>query len=238
MKIALCLLASLVLIINTIYADDDKFIKKGFFDFNYYPYLEDVKSDNSLTINVGAQLGYGFSYFSLTNWGDKDGTNVGRDFDRVFTEQNLRYSFSEDLPIDATVQWNLRTGVENDRLRLGFRWRLSDTDALKAFFQKMHLSYSANFHLKQWDHQQEDQWQVEHVYRLKVLPETFEERVYLAGFADQMFGETGGVQWVSEHQLGVRVVDQWHLVSEYRINTFRAGDENNLAIGLEYLFKF
>jgi len=39
----------------------------GFLDFNLYPYLSDVDSDNTATINIAAKLPNRISYFSLLN---------------------------------------------------------------------------------------------------------------------------------------------------------------------------
>ena len=220
-----------------VYAEN-KLIQGGFVDLNYYPFLEDINSDTTFTINTGLKLANGFSYFSLTNFWQADGHDKARRWNKFYSEQNLRYTPNASLPLDATVQWNPRSGKDNDRLRLGFRWRLNDTAQLKAFFKQLNLKYSLNFHLYQSDHDSASIWQIEHVYRIDLMPELFKHRLYLAGFGDQFFNTQTGIEWVSEHQLGYKVYKNWHVVTEYRINTFRQSDENNLAAGVEYLIKF
>ena len=82
---------------------------------------------------------------------------------------------------------------------------------------------------------------IEHVYRINVLPKVFKNRVYLGGFADQNFiynNNKLSFKWVSEHQLGIRVLDQLYLVLEYRINDFLPTDNYGLGYGLEYKIKF
>lgn len=213
----------------------------GFIDFNLYPYLSDVDNDNSITINAGSQFKNGFSYFSLINLGNQKGTSELSEIDSFYTEQNVRWNMNEKYPLDLTLQLNFRSGVDNDRHRLGVRWRLNDTDMFKSFFNMINLSWSINFHLKQFDSQSEDIWQMEHVFRME-FP-TLSKKLYLAGFIDHTFNENlpnkiPNNPMVGEVQLGYQVIGNLYTVIECRVNEYRRSDVNNLAIGLEYLIKW
>ena len=209
----------------------------GFVDINVYPFLSDVKTDNLITVNIAAKLGGRLSYFSLNNMASAEGKKNISDLNRYYSEQNIRWKISADSPLDLTLQMNFRSGANNDRHRLGIRWRLSDSAGLKAVFNKLHLSYSINLHAIQFDHEDSDVWQMEHVFRLQ-FP-YLSPRLYLAGFVDHTFNQnlpssmpTNPV--VGEVQLGYRVVDNFYLISEYRVNEYRRSDVNNLSAGIEY----
>lgn len=213
----------------------------GFIDVNTYPHLSDVDSDNSLTINMGLQLPQRFSYFSLTNFGSSDGEGELKKLDTYYTEQNIRWQIAEDSPLDLTLQLNFRSGDHNDRQRLGMRWRLNNTPALAGFFDDIHLNYSINWHALQFDHEDAQVWQLEHVFRLS-FP-YISDRLYLAGFIDHTFNQDlpdshPDNPIVGEAQLGLRLVDQLYLIGEYRVNEYRRSDVNNLALGLEYTIKW
>ncbi len=213
----------------------------GFADFNYYPYLSDVETDNALTINLASKLPGRFSYFSLTNIRSKDGNGLLEGGLKYYTEQNIRYKLSEDLPLDLTLQMNFRSGESNDRHRLGVRWRMHDTAALRELFSGINLKWSINFHLYQYDQNDADIWQMEHGFRM-TFPELF-PRLYIAGFIDHTFGEDlpdgfPNHPIVGEAQIGFRLIDDLYLIGEYRINQYRRSDVNNLAVGLEYVLKW
>lgn len=213
----------------------------GFIDLNFYPHLTDVDNDNVFTVNTFAKLPKGFSYFSLINIGNNSGDSEFEDTITYYTEQNLRYTPAADIPLDLTVQYNMRSGSDNDRLRLGFRWRLNNTSTLKEFFSKINLAYSINFHAIQIDHEEADVWQMEHVWKM-TFP-YISDRLYLAGFADHTFnGDYGSTipsaPLILEAQLGYRLVDNLHAIAEYRINEFRQSDVNNLALGVQYVIRW
>ncbi|HIE82768.1 MAG TPA: hypothetical protein EYQ00_02490, partial [Dehalococcoidia bacterium] len=128
----------------------------GFVDFDAYGYLADVDSDNMLTVNIFVKLDERWHYFSLSNFRDSEGGGRFTELDTYYTEQNIRWKTSFTSPVDLTAQSNFRSGSDNDRHRLGFRWRLNDTRQLEDFFQKIHLKYSMNFHLIQFDHEDAD----------------------------------------------------------------------------------
>ncbi|MEX1669215.1 hypothetical protein AB4876_09855 [Zhongshania guokunii] len=213
----------------------------GFLDFNFYPYLADVDSDNVFTLNIAASLPNRFSYFSLTNIGNQPGDSELSDTTTYYTEQNLRWRITDTAPLDLTVQGNLRSGVDNDRLRFGVRWRLSDSIFLMPFFKAVHLSYSINLHALQIDDSEADVWQLEHAFSLK-FPR-LSERLYLAGFIDHTFNEDlpatiPSNPVVAEAQLGLRLFENFYAVAEYRLNEYRRSDVNNVAMGFEYKMKW
>ncbi len=213
----------------------------GFIDFNFYPYLSDVDSDNSITINAASSFENRFSYFSLTNFGNQADANALGDQNTFYTEQNVRWQINENSPFDLTLQMNFRSGDNNDRHRLGVRWRLNNTQSLKAFFESIHLTWAVNFHLVQFDDVPANVWQMEHAFKM-TFP-SINNKLYLAGFIDHTFNEdlaTGmpSSPVVGEVQLGYRMVENLHLVAEYRVNQYRRSDVNNLAIGIEYIMKW
>ena len=213
---------------------------KGFIDINVYPYLTDVTNDSVFTINLGANLSDNLSYFSLNNFYNQGDKHYINDLDDFYTEQNLRWKF-EGTPFDATMQANFRTGQDNDRHRLGLRWRLNDTSALEDFFSSIHLKYAINFHLIQFDNDPNDVWQMEHAYFMK-FP-YLSDKLYLSGFIDHTFNETTAPvipnnPVVSETQLGYQLTENFYLVAEWRINQYRRTDVNNTAIGIQYKVVF
>jgi len=219
----------------------EKNSSSGFIDVNVYPYLSDVDNDNTITFNIGAKLKNRFSYFSLTNLGNETGEAALADLNTFYTEQNVRWQISELSPIDLTVQMNFRSGDDNDRHRLGFRWRINDTQIFNSAFKAINLSWSINFHLKQFDSVPENIWQMEHVFRM-TFP-IFNNRLYLAGFIDHTFNESLPENVpknpiVGEVQLGYRLIENLFFITEYRVNEYRRSDVNNMAVGLEYLIKW
>jgi len=209
----------------------------GFLDFNVYPELTDVDTDSVFTLNTAAKLPNRFSYFSLLNLYNQSSDDSLKETTSYYTEQNIRWQIAEDSPLDLTLQMNFRTGNDNDRHRLGFRWRLNNTSYLQDAFKAMNLNYSLNFHVVQFDNEDADVWQIEHVFMMK-FP-YISERLYLSGFADHTFNQDLSEQLpsspiVGEVQMGLRLYENLYFVSEYRLNQYRRSDVNNLAIGLQY----
>ena len=235
MKKEICFLCLLLLFNSKVFCDE-KNVLGGVLDFNIYPYLSDVDNDAVVTVNIAAQLKNGFSYASLTNFYNEEDAAELEDTTSFYTEQNIRWQIP-NTSFDLTTQMNFRSGKNNDRHRLGVRWRMHDSELIGHFFEQWHLKWSINLHAIQFDHTSENEWQIEHVFFLK-MP-YLSNRLYLAGFIDHTFGEDLPDDYpsspiVAEAQLGWRLVENLYLVTEYRINEYRRSDVNNLAVGIEY----
>lgn len=210
-------------------------------DINVYPYLSETNSDNYLTVNLAAKLPHRFSYFSLTNVGRLERGGGLSDKLTLYTEQNIRWKISDTSPLDLTAQLNFRTGSENDRYRLGIRWRLNDTPGISDLFAKLNLKYSLNWHVVQFDHEDADVWQLEHVFGMK-FP-YLSDRLYLSGFVDHTFNQDLAADFpenpiVAEVQLGFRLFDKVYAISEYRINEYRRTQVENVAVGFQHKITF
>lgn len=213
----------------------------GFLDFNLY---YDTRDFSVFTFNALSNLPNRFQYFSLTNFYNSIDTDRNTDLTSFYTEQHLRWNFIEDVPLDLTMLWNIQSGSHNDTLRFGLRWRVTDTKWWDDFFKKIGFSYSINFHALQIELNENPGkgWQIEHVYYWLIFPKTFEKRIYFGGFADHNmrygsnFGSDNHV-WVTEHQLGIRTIDQFFIIAEFRRNEFLS-EKNGLGLGLEYKIKF
>lgn len=211
--------------------------KGGFVDFNFYPYLDDVDSDSVVTLNIAADFNGRVSYFSLTNFIGQDEANQQSETATYYSEHNLRWSLSAESSFDLTVQSNFRSGFDNDRHRLGVRWRLNDCECFQSFFDAINLSYAINLHALQFDNSDSNVWQLEHAYFLR-FP-YISDRLYLAGFIDHTFNENLPASFpdapiVAESQLGYELSDNFYAVVEYRINQYRREDTSNLAFGIQY----
>jgi hypothetical protein len=219
------------------YAGEVKNSTGGFLDFNFYPLLNE-KSDGSIyTLNIGSGLPKRFSYFALVSTNNQQGRAEFEETNGFYIEQNLRWQIAENSPLDLTLQHNMRSNEDNDRLRFGFRWRLNDTELMKTFFDRVNARYSINFHLYQLDHSDDDVWQLEHVWRF-YFP-YLSDRLYLGGFADQSFGETIAGSDRNSHtyletQLGYRIIENFYLVTEYRYSQYNNENPDDLAVGFEY----
>jgi len=215
--------------------------KGGFLDFNLYPYLSDVPSDNSFTLNMATNLPNRISYFGFINLSNQADRGELGDLAGYYTEQNIRWQLRENSVFDATLQYNTKSGNDNDKLRLGVRWRASDSGFLKPFFNALSLKWSVNFHVLQFDDDERRAWQIEHAFALS-FP-YLSDRLYLAGFVDHNINETLGPSVpknpvVAEAQLGFRLIENFFVVAEYRLNEYRTSDVNNLAVGFEYKMKW
>jgi len=213
----------------------------GFIDANIYPVLSDIDKDSVITINTAAAITDRLSYFSLMNFINQDNSDPLSEIDAFYTEQNLRWKVADDSVFDLTLQMNFRTGDDNDRHRLGVRWRVSDTQALKSFFNQLHMKYSVNWHAVQFDNEPGHVWQLEHVLFMK-FP-YISNRLYLSAFADQTFNQDlassmPSTPFVAEAQLGFELVKNFYVVTEYRLNQYRRSDVNNVAVGLQYKYQW
>jgi hypothetical protein len=207
---------------------------KLFIDTSLYPYLSSVDNDVDATVTARAILPGRFSYFGYANMKGvvTDGSAV---FDR--SEQNLRYSITEKLPLDLNLQGVFAKGDGNDFYQVGVGWRVNDTSRWSDFFDRNNLIYRLTVQLKQFNTGASGVWAVEHWFLWRM--NKISDRLYLNGFIDQTFGQglpesMPSSPIVAELQLGARVWKDFYAVAEYRINQRRVGDEENLAIGIEY----
>lgn len=212
----------------------EKFDISGFVDFNGY---YDTREFSVLTYNILANITVRLQYFSLTNY---QSASQSLDLESTYSEHNLRWKLKKNASLDVTLQYVLRGGVENDDIRFGLRSRLSAIPKLSPFFKKIRMFYSINPMFIQFRQKAKTKYMtiIEHVYNIKIAPNIFHNRLYLGGFIDQNFvyPDNGGVafKWVSEHQLGFRVIDQLYVILEYRINDFLPSENYGLGYGLEY----
>ncbi len=229
------ILLQIVLIsaVSTGYAQNNT----GFSDFNIY---YDSRDFSVFTLNLLAKLPNRFQYFSLTNY---EGAHNASDLSKFYSEQNIRWKLSDKSPFDATLQYAMRGGDANDDLKFGVRWRISNTPKLDSVFKKVNMFYSVNpmFVQLRYSNPLKYMTMIEHVYKIDILKNKLDKRIYLAGFADQVFVNTDGeisFEWVTEHQLGVRLVDQLYAVAEFRINTFLPDNNVRMGYGLQYKIIF
>jgi len=220
---------------STVVHAEDRFIKNGFWDINVYPYLSDADNDGRVTMNAAANFSGGLSYFGFINFGKQQSAGATRN--AYYTEQNLRWRFARDLPLELAVQLNFRTGVDNDRYRLGLRWRASDTEFLTDAFKAIHLTYAVSIYALQLDHEAGRAWQIEHSFRF-AFP-YLSDRLYLSGFVDHNFGQVLPDSFpsdpiVAEAQFGYRLYDKLFAISEFRINEYRRSNVSSLGVGLQY----
>lgn len=206
----------------------------GFLDFNVYPYLSEVEADSVYTLNIAASLSERWSYFSLTNF---IGGQESEDSASFYSEHNIRRKLHLESQFDLTWQSNMRSGDENDRHRIGLRWRLNDNATLKNFMQSINLSYAINLHAYQFDDSDANVWQLEHSFFLR-MP-SFSEKLYLAGFIDHTFNEDLPDGFpddpiVAEAQLGYALSENVFVVIEQRFNQYRRSKIHNTAAGLQY----
>ena len=209
-----------------------------FLDTNLYPYLSSVDNDVDATMQARAVLPRGFSYFGYANFKGvvTDGSAV---FDR--SEQNLRYTFTDKLPLDLNLQGVFAKGDGNDFYQVGIGWRVNDTPGWSDFFDRNNIIYRLTVQLKQFNTGASGVWAVEHwfLWRMNKLS----DRLYLSGFIDQTFGQDlpdsmPSSPIVAEFQLGARVWKDFYVVAEYRNNQRRVGNEENFAVGIEYKLRW
>ncbi len=203
-------------------------------DFSLYPYQHTLDNDVDFTTMINASLPGRFSYFSYVNM---KGATTGESFVFDRSEQNLRYSVSDQLPLDLNLQGVLAQGDGNDFYQLGIGWRVHNTPGWQEFFSRINLIYRMTIQLRRFEVADTSSWALEHWFRM-TFPQ-ISDRLYLSGFVDQAFDETLPAAMpdspiVAEIQLGMRVFNQFYAVGEYRKNQRRIGNENNFAVGIEY----
>lgn len=210
----------------------------GFVDFNGY---YDIREFSTLTVNILLNFPAGLRYFSLVNYQGAPARRDPAELEAFYTEQNLYWAPIAPLPLELSSQWVVAVGAGNDALRFGVVWRVSKTPLFDRVFQFLHLSYFVDFHAVQFDHLPEGYGgQIEHVYRLDILPGAIGDRAYLGGFTDHnvWLGGPAGTPTslvVSELQLGIRIIAGLHVVAEARHNDYLPERQTGLGLGLEYL---
>jgi len=232
-----CLLVTVILFVPLSHADESGPPKLSI-DANLYPYLDPIKNDTDFTFLINARLPSRFSYFSFQNFKGLTSSDDTK-FDR--SEQNLRWTIWQDLPVDLNAQGILVDGDGNDIFQLGVGFRLHDVEFLREYLARLNLIYRLSFHVKRFSSGDDSAWQMEHVFRM-TFP-GLSDRLYLSGFLDQTFDldVRNGVPSkpiVTEIQFGTRVYKDLYAVAEYRRNDFRLGAEENFALGVEYKFRW
>jgi hypothetical protein len=206
---------------------------EGVFDFNYY---RDTREFNVFTTNLLATMEGGFQYFSLTNIEGEVKAADKTDSTIYYTEQNLRWKLSEDGLFMLSTQAALQSGKNNDIARAGLLVNVSSLPVLLNFSEKNLFAFGVNVFPIQLDEIEGYNWQIEYFYKIQIARKLFGDRLYLSGFADQNLGPDETI-WVTEHQVGLRIFDNFFLVSEYRINEYLQHN-TGWAHGLEYLLPF
>ncbi len=213
----------------------------GFMDANVY---YDTREVSTFTLNYLAILNKRLVYFAFINYQQGAIAKVKKldDFDFFYSEHNLTYTPFLKIPIDINVQTVFIGGSGNDKLRFAPSWRVHNTPFLDKVCKKLNLSYGINFHILQFGYHpplDDFTWQMEHFYRFSILPKLTGNRIYLSGFADHTMGGDIAKGLVTEHQLGIRLFDEFHAVAEYRyFSYFPEPYREGLALGLEYVVLF
>lgn len=205
-------------------------------DTNIYPYQSQVDNDTDLSFITNARLPGRFSYFSYVNL---RGLTTSDSFEFSRSEQTLRWSINDKLPLDLSFQGVLIDGPGNDFSQLGMSWRVHDSAGLSDFFDRINLIYRVTFQVKRFGSADESAWQIEQYFKLRFPG--ISKRLYLSGFIDKNFDlEVGGSvpanPAVLEVQGGVRFWKDFYAVAEYRKNEFRVSNESNLSVGIEYKY--
>lgn len=206
------------------------------FDSNVYPYQSQIDNDADLTFITNARLPARFSYFSYVSF---RGLMSDSSFDFTRSEQTLRWTVADELPIDLSLQGVLVDGPGNDFTQLGISWRAHNTPGLADFFKRINLIYRLTFQFKRFGSADDKAWQTEQYFKM-TFP-GLSERLYLSGFIDQTYDlevldAMPKYPIVAEVQGGVRIWKQVYVVGEYRRNDFRVGRENNFAAGIEFKY--
>jgi hypothetical protein len=201
--------------------------------FNIYPKFTDVQTDYDVAIDTLIVVNNNFSYFGYVNL---RGVSNSNKFDLNNSEQSFRWTPYATFPVDLVFQHVLRNGPGNDNNHLGVRWRVSQTNYFQELFNNINLNYSMQlFPAKILDSANRGGWQISHAFSMS-FP-YISDRLYLNGFMDQNFNENiGGTKRntiVTETQLGFRIFKQLYAVTEFRINEYRVGRKENMAIGIE-----
>lgn len=203
----------------------------GLIDINGY---YDSREATTLTINAFANITSNLSYFGFVNFDQSDFSDNNDDTSTYYSEQNLTYFPFKKIPVGLNMQAVLIGGLKNDDLRFAAQWDVSRTPGIDKFMKKIHLTYGINFHVLNFGYQDDMKFQMEHFYRWDAIP----NRVYVSGFMDHTIGNSAAEGIVTEHQIGIRLYDQIHLIGEYRYNEYLPKKNSGFAFGLEYVIQF
>ena len=218
--------------------EEKPLVKGGFIDFNYY---YDDRNLNVLTIHLLASLPADIEYFSLndmTATADSKGSEVFN-LTGYYMEHHFRRPIAKDHqwlgPLDWTVQY-VDGSSAKDLIRLGTRVRTQDIQGPIGQFIKdtLGLWLNVDFH---WYESDGDGMEIEPVYGGSY----FDGLLLVGGFADIDFGNkhTGDNAVVTEHQVGLKIVDNLYYITEIKFNGFRdKGDQWSTAFGLKYTIPF
>lgn len=206
--------------------------QSGFVDVSIY---KDSRGYGVLTINTLATLQNYLEYFALADLAGTSASGKPYEAEVFYSEQNLRWPVDKGRIFSLAAQWAGQSGPDNDLLRLGLLVRLSETRFVGEFLDGSKNSLSINVFPVQFDHTDNQDWQVEYFYRFQILPSALDDRVYLSGFADQNIDSETRSFWVTEHQLGVMLLSSIYAVVEYRFNDFLPTDKTGTALGFEFL---
>ena len=209
------------------------FQNHGFIDVNGY---YDTRSYTDLTINALVNMNHRFQYFSLCVFTGSENNN-NTDVERFISEQNIRWKIKKGSPIDISVQYVIKSNPRNDALRVGIKWHITKMEGVLAFFEKLNFDYFLNTFPVEigYDNTGDYKGQFEHVYRIGLL----KNHAYLSGFADQnmlLNNKNIETNWVTEHQLGIRLIKDFYAIVEYRRNDYV--DSSGFGFGLEYKIIF
>jgi hypothetical protein len=217
-------------------------------DFNSY---FDTRNYTTLTVNAFAALPYYFSYFSFVDWDTAAPPaafprDLG-DANQAYTEQNLTWGDRYSWPVELHLQWALGTNpFVQDRLRAGLRfgvplgWALGAT-LRDAGFDVLTLTYfPAVIRLASPPAAEGYESQLALFYRFVPFRDAWHRRLYLAGWADLdvLTEDPRQTRFMTEHQLGLRLLGGLHAVAEYRHTPFAVPEnQNGVALGLQYWLK-
>lgn len=213
-------------------SDSSKFEKFQFVDFNGY---YDTRNLNVFTLNAKLDFSSRFSYFTVMNFfSDPE----KRDMNGYYMEHHLYYKLFKEKSLDLTQYWISVSGLANDHLRYGLRWRLHDANGLRNFFNQLNLKLFAAIYPISFCEEQSPQYftQAQYVYRIKLFNKKLDNRLYLGGFANQYWDARASknpFSWVTEHQLGLRIWKGLHGVVELRYNAFWP-QSKGIGFGFEY----
>lgn len=201
----------------------------GKIDYNMY---YDTREFFQSTILTSVQFTDRLSYFSMANF---NGNHEQLDVANLYMEHNLRFQIIPAL--DFAAQYDIISNDHNDKIRLGIRVKANQINGISDFLKKINFFYSASIYIANWSYSEKGPVmfnQIEHAYRLNLL----KGKIYLSGFADQNFIDKSlKTEYVTEHQLGIKLYKAFYAVAEYRYHDYMAQKEG-VGIGLEYVVDF